>query len=185
MANAVSPVRTLVAGLFLAAVVVPAAGGELAGRTDADGVSLINDRISLRTFLVQGPSLLRAEDGLKLQHGGTVVAFDPASPDAHVKGTSRRRIPSFSQQPPADWTMPDADVSHWPRYLQADLSDFLGAYGVPIAGRDWPSLLCLRTNFGIADPARATGDHGVDVLAVAGEVVEVGEQGEEVFDRTG
>jgi len=168
----VSPIRTLAAGLFLATWGVAAAHGATAGEAGADGVHLIDDRTSLRTFVVQGPSLLRGEDGLKVQYRGTMAAFDPASPNARAEKSTRRRVPSFSQLPPVDWAEPDANVAHWPRYLQADLSDFLGAYGAPVADWPWPALLCLRTSFGVADPARAT-DLKVTVTCLGGGVVYV------------
>ena len=86
-------------------------------------------------------------------------------------------------RPPAGWTSRDYDDSRWGRYTD-DLFLFIGGYGAdydfragsivirpPISHGD-PALLCLRTRFGIEDPARAA-DVTVSVEYLGGAVVYV------------
>ncbi len=71
--------------------------------------------------------------------------------------------------PPPDWMEPDFDDSHWGRYHD-ELGELLGGYG------HWQSLdsalLCLRTRFGISDPA-AVNDLKLTVAYRGGVVVYV------------
>jgi hypothetical protein len=85
----------------------------------------------------------------------------------------------LSSLPPADWRGRDFDDSLWGRYGQ-DLFESVGGYGCPVSDdmrAAFPALLCLRTRFGVSDPARAT-DVKVSVECLGGVVVYV--NGEEV-----
>jgi len=110
---------------------------------------LINGQTPWRAYLVQGPNLLREDGELKVAEKHRSVPFNPTAFDSAKH--------SFSPLPPADWRRLDYDDNHWARYHPDDLADYLGDWGVETEqGGVWPSLLCLRTSFGIADPARAT-----------------------------
>jgi hypothetical protein len=133
---------------------------------------LVNADTPWRGFLVTGPRIDR-EDGKPVwvsgQSGGRKVPFDPAALDPEQAG--------FSRLPDAAWAAPGGDVLSWARYLQSDLREFLGEYGVAryqFDGRDrsWPALLCLRTVFGIAEPAQVT-DLEVTVACLGGAVAYV------------
>lgn len=89
-----------------------------------------------RVYLTQGPPLSRA-DG---RPNAVRIDNSPTSP-----------------LPPPGWARPDFADAQWGRYGE-DLDDHLGGYGNEIEGaRAWPLLLCLRTRFGVEDPARAQG----------------------------
>jgi hypothetical protein len=71
-------------------------------------------------------------------------------------GGARGRDPQVSQPtplPPDGWTDAAFDDRLWGRYMN-DLFELIGGYGVPADGRD-PAILCLRTRFGVWDPAEA------------------------------
>jgi hypothetical protein len=136
-------------------------------------VELLNGQTPWRAFLVTGPRLNVDGDGLRIadrrDRKGS-AAFDPASADVV------RFQELFSRLPAADWASADFDDSCWARYLPSDLDDYLGDYGLPAywGGQrwPWPALLCLRTRFGIADPARVK-DLEVTVVGLGGMVVYV------------
>jgi hypothetical protein len=154
-------------GLYLAAAVL------LACRLPAAETELVNADTPWRAFLVTGPRIDR-EDGklvwVTVKSGGKKVPFDPAAlGDAEQAG--------FSRLPDAAWAAPAGDVLDWARYPQSDLREFLGEYGVARyqadqRDRSLPVLLCLRTTFGIADPARVT-DLNATVTCLGGAVVYV------------
>jgi len=64
----------------------------------------------------------------------------------------RKEPPKFTTAPPADWAQADFDDSGWGRYT-SDLTSVLGGYGYEQSLRR--ATICLRTQFGVADPARA------------------------------
>jgi hypothetical protein len=147
-------VRALAAAALLGGF-VPAARSE---------VDLIDGRTPWRACLVVGGNVVRDAGGLKLFQRRSSGAFDPAVAEPEKSG--------FSPMPPADWPKADFDDRCWARHLQDDLSDFLGDFGTPVHEWIWPALLCLRTGFGIADPAKAT-DLKVTITGLGGGVVYV------------
>ena len=112
-------------------------------------VELINAQTPWRTHLVQGMNVLCENGALKIADGSRPSLFDPARFDP-----AKHR---FSPMPPSEWRSPDFDDHHWARYHEEDLADYLGDYGIAVTGKTWPALICLRSSFGIADPAQATG----------------------------
>jgi hypothetical protein len=82
----------------------------------------------------------------------------------------RNEAEPWSALPPAGWSGRDHDDSLWCRYMN-DLFELIGGYGVMADSRD-PALLCLRTRFGVSDPARAA-DVKVTVDYLGGAVVYV------------
>ncbi|MBM4041699.1 MAG: hypothetical protein FJ290_24635 [Planctomycetes bacterium] len=113
---------------------------------------LVSAQTPWRAFLVMADPIVREGGELKFRSGhGKAAAFDPAQ-----AGSAKCRT---SPMPSPDWVKPDFDDHCWPRY-QGDLADFLGGWGVEVPSPDralWPARLCLRTCFGIADPAKASG----------------------------
>ncbi|MGA2499912.1 MAG: glycoside hydrolase domain-containing protein [Tepidisphaeraceae bacterium] len=62
-----------------------------------------------------------------------------------------------SPLPSSDWTKAAFNDHCWPRYCVEELDEFLGGYGASVEGNaPSPTVLHLRTCFGIADPAKAT-----------------------------
>jgi hypothetical protein len=145
-----------------------------AGRSGGAETEVIGEQTPWRAFLVTAESVLREDGQLKVQARGgrnPRAAFDPA----HVDPATFRASP----MPPVDWTKADFDDRCWPRY-QGDLADFLGGWGVEVANGNqvqWPARLCLRTCFGISDPAKAAGLK-LKIICIGGAVVWV--NGEEV-----
>ena len=134
-------------GLIWVFSVVTAVCAALAAR--AAEVELVNDQTPWRTYFA-------------------VVTVDARA----RKPADRERI---SALPPEGWTKRDFDDSCWARYMD-DLSEVLGGYGcrVNTGGHTttWPALLCMRTCFGISDPAQAK-DVKVTVTCLGGGVVYV------------
>src|SRR5688500_18326884 len=91
---------------------------------------------------------------------------------------------TLSPLPPDGWAKADFDESRWPRYLATVLVDSLGGYGAMVQaggrGAAWPVMLCLRTAFGVDDPA-AVADLTLSVQCIGGGVVHV--NGQEVGRR--
>jgi hypothetical protein len=144
----------------MAVGVALAAGPGAAAETD-----LINAQTPWRAYLVTGPVLQRQDGKLMLLHRRP-IAFEAAGADPLASG--------FSPPPDAAWMQPAFNASCWARYAPEDLRFLLDKYGTP---RPWgsqraPALLCLRTAFGVADPARAT-DLTVTVECLGGAVVYV------------
>ena len=110
-----------------------------------------------------GYNLVHEEAVLKVQSRSRAAVIDPLKFDAELCG--------LSPLAPADWAKADFDDSFWPRY-QGDLGDFLGGYGVAVGDRVWPTLLHLRSCFGVSDPARAA-DLKLTVTCIGGAVVYV------------
>jgi len=132
-------------------------------------VELINSDTPWRAFLVTGPQLEAGSGALRIadpQARGGYATFNPGTPDAW------RNL--FSPLPGSAWQAAEFDDACWARYLAGDLDDYLGDYGLPPAygGKRWPALLCLRTRFGIPDPAKA-GDLKISVTCLGGAVVYV------------
>jgi hypothetical protein len=141
----------------------------------ATAVELATSNTPWRAFLVIGPKLMAERDGNRIvdhraRNPWNGVAFEPSGTNA------ARFLPLFSRMPDTRWTEGDYDDAHWARYLPADLDDYLGDYGVPASGGHgggmWPALLCLRSRFGIANPAQAK-DVTVTVRCLGGAVVRV------------
>ena len=65
----------------------------------------------------------------------------------------------LSQLPAPTWNGVTFDDSLWGRHGE-ELYETFGGFGVPVnddmRNVSWPTLTCLRTRFGIADPAAAT-----------------------------
>jgi hypothetical protein len=66
------------------------------------------------------------------------------------KAGSAKDGPNLTALPPADWTQAEFDDGSWGRCPQSDLLTFLDK-----TDRHTLQRLCLRTRFGIADPAQA------------------------------
>jgi hypothetical protein len=144
----------------------------LAGSLCAAETALIDTNTPWRAFLVLGPKVTAEDDALRIVDGRTrkVVTFDPSGTNiAHF-------LPLFSRLADARWAETGYDDAHWARYLPADLDDYMGDYGAGFAGGPnggtWPALLCLRSRFGVSDPARAQ-DVKVTVSCLGGAVVRV------------
>jgi len=123
-----------------------------------------------RAFLVTGDLVLREKGELKIRsRDRKTLPFDPHKVDAAVFRTS--------PLPTADWIKADFDDHCWARY-QGDLDDFLGGWGAEIDNAYqalWPARLCLRTCFGISDPAKAA-DLKLTLVCLGGAVVYVNGQ---------
>jgi RNA polymerase sigma factor (sigma-70 family) len=126
-------------------------------------VDLIDATTPRRAHLVCGFKVARERGALMIQARGKPVTFDPAADEKKA---------GLTTMPPADWVKADFDDQLWGRYQPDELNDYLGGYGVWTGGDIWPALLCLRTCFGIADPAKAT-DVTVTVACIGGGVVYV------------
>ena len=131
------------------------------------GAPILPPQTPWRVYLVTAESIVRQNGELAvLSRDGKPAAFDPAQVD---QATFR-----MSPLPPGQWTAADFDDHCWPRY-QGDLSDFLGGWGAEVGDSHralWPAQLCLRTYFGIADPAKAT-DLKLSIECIGGAVVYV------------
>ena len=148
----------------------------LAGSLYAAETELIDTNTPWQTYLVVGPSLRwqnGAEDEWPSKGGGrlrvgkpgtNLPPLDPATADLGTLG--------FSPRPPADWMTAAGDVSAWSRYLMGDLTASLGVYGLGNTSPPLPTLLCLRTRFGVVDPDKAT-DLKLTVTCLGGAVVYV------------
>ena len=130
----------------VACLLVAALGAAAPGAAEVD---LLDARTPWRVHMVQGMNLLREGSILKVTDRHRSYPFDPARYDPQKH--------RFWTMPPTDWMKADFDDGHWARYLADDLTDYLGGYGAGAYGGVWPTLLCLRTRFGIADPQRASG----------------------------
>jgi hypothetical protein len=146
--------------------------GELAVKAVSDGAMRDMHRhiarwveyvVPWRAYCVVGAPVISDAGGLVLPgaRGGKPV-FDPAATDA----------PGFSRLPPADWMNADFDDPCWARYLKDDLTDYLGGYGLRMERTAGLALVCLRTAFGVSDPARVK-DLRAAVRCVGGAVVYV------------
>lgn len=132
---------------------------------------LVNSQTPWRAYVVVGPKIEKDVGNLvwKGGKGGKNVPFDPATIDPVASG--------FARLPDPAWIKPEGDVTSWSRYTSNDLMDFLGDYGVmryywdnAQNERHYPALLCLRSSFGIADPAKAS-DLKVTVTCLGGAVI--------------
>jgi len=63
----------------------------------------------------------------------------------------RKEPVTYTASPPGRWMQPDFDDSGWGRY-SSDLTAVVGGYGYEQSSAC--ALLCLRTRFGVTDPAR-------------------------------
>jgi len=68
------------------------------------------------------------------------------SQDRHRKGPV-----TYTASPPDGWMQPDFDDGSWGRY-SSDLTEVVGGYGYE-QSMD-AALICLRTRFGVTEPAR-------------------------------
>jgi hypothetical protein len=135
-----------------------------------DAVEVISAATPWRAYLVLADGVYRQGDQLQYRNArGKLAPFDPATADPAVF--------RVTPQPAATWAQADFDDSAWPRY-QGDLADFLGDYGVGVGDPSralWPNRLCLRTAFGVADPAKAT-DLKLTIVCIGGAVAYVNGQ---------
>ena len=131
---------------------------------------LVGAKTPWRAFLVTAEPIARENGALVFRGRNRKSApFDPAKVDAAEYRTS--------PMPSPDWVKPDFYAHGWARY-QGDLSDFLGSWGVAVSEPDrafWPALLCLRTCFGVTDPAKAT-DLKLTLVCLGGAVAYVNGQ---------
>jgi hypothetical protein len=117
--------RVLLAGVLAAAATLAPDGARAAeGPPTAAGVELITAHTPWRVFLMCS-SLSKKGRG--------------------------KETTEYTPSPPAAWAQADFDDSGWGRY-GPDLLDSVGGYGYGQLGAT--RLLCLRTRFGIADPAQ-------------------------------
>ncbi|MGD0901229.1 MAG: glycoside hydrolase domain-containing protein, partial [Thermoguttaceae bacterium] len=122
---------------------------------------ILSYRTPWRVWLVTGPRVTRNADG-------KMAAMTPGSNPPRPQGYDAKTA-HLSELPAGNWTSRDCDDSLWARYAD-DLYEFIGGYGV--AGSGDPALLCLRTRFGVSDPAKAT-DVKVTVEYLGGAVIYV------------
>lgn len=131
----------------------------------ASEIELTSPQTPWRAYLVQGMNLTRDGQTLYIaDNARRPSAFDPARFDP-----ARHR---FSPLPPQSWRDAGFDDHCWARYIEDDLADYLGDYGAAVHEKTWPTLLCLRTSFGIADPAQAA-DLAFRMTCIGGAVVYV------------
>jgi len=128
-------------------------------------VEVLDQSTPWRVHLAVASMLIR-EKGGKLK-----LADRRRNPPALVD-VDYGRVPP-SPLPPADWMQPEFDDSYWGRY-QEELFGQMGGYGCRVGGirAPWPTLLCLRTRFGVAHPAKAV-DLKLTVTYLGGAVVYV------------
>jgi hypothetical protein len=150
-----------------------ALGAWLCGSSDslrAAETELLGAQAPWRAYLVTAAAAPRDEKGGAKGRGAPTPAGSPAQDDP-----ARYQA---SPLPPTVWMKADFDDGCWARY-QEDLPEFLSVYGIPVGSLDnrtpWPALLCLRSCFGIADPARAA-DLKVVVSCLGGAVAYVNGQ---------
>ena len=145
----------------------------LAGSLCAAETELIDTNTPWQTYLVVGPTLRwqngeenvwPTKGGGQLRVGNPGANFPPFAP-----ATADLDKLGFSPRPSADWMKADAEVSAWSRYLMGDLTVSLGVHGQN-APPPQPTLLCLRTRFGVVDPVKAT-DLKLTVTCLGGAVV--------------
>lgn len=152
-------------GLLVGGLLAAGACGSAAAEAE-----LVGARTPWRAFLVVAETVVRDAGQLKSRSGHSRLApFDPA----RVNGAQYRHSPL----PPPDWFKAEFDDHYWARY-QGDLADFLGGWGIEVPNPDrgpWPALLCLRTAFGVAEPARAT-DLRLTIACIGGAVAYVNGQ---------
>ena len=108
---------------------------------------VISPRTPWRVWLAAGPRITRTQDN-QIAVGGR--SGKPAKPPTYDAENAQ-----LSPLPPADWKAGRFDDSLWGRCM-ADLFELMGGYGA-LCGASEPALLCLRTRFGVSDPARAGG----------------------------
>jgi hypothetical protein len=129
-------VRTvLLAGLL--------ATGASRGAAESD---LILPETPWRVWMVTSAPIARDKSGelvVRRQHKESPFSLDSAG---------------LSSLPPANWRAKEYDDAVWGRYGE-ELTQWAGLYGRSFGygGSEHPMLLCLRTRFGVADPARAAG----------------------------
>lgn len=159
------------ASLFCCGLLLAMAGSLYAADTE-----LIDTNTPWQTYLVTGPSLRwqngeendwPSKGGGQLRVGRPGANFPPLDP-----ATADLAKLGFSPRPPADWMKAAGDVSAWSRYLMGDLTTSLGVYGHGSTSPPLPTLLCLRTRFGVVDPDKAT-DLKLTVTCLGGAVVYV------------
>ena len=142
----------------------------IADQLRSDQVQVVNELTPWRVRLVRGPAVFR--DGGELKWNPPTrrpERYDPAAAWAkYVEAGLADPLP------PEGWAGGDFDDRTWPRWSN-DLFEHFGGYGfgMDASGR-WPvpALLCLRTWFGVDEPARAA-DLKVTVRCVGGAAVYV------------
>jgi hypothetical protein len=120
-------------------------------------VELLGETTPWRVWMVTGRRTERDASGL----GVAVVEWKKRSP------LSSQSL-ALTRLPPEQWREKSFDDHLWGRH-GGDLADWCGLFGNTLdpRGLEEPKTLCLRTRFGIADPARA-GDVRLDVEYVGG-----------------
>ncbi|HUT35212.1 MAG TPA: glycoside hydrolase domain-containing protein [Planctomycetota bacterium] len=153
--------RVLLAGVW--AILAPRGGF-------AAEAEVVSAQTPWRAFLVTADPIVREKGELSFRsRDRKTAAFDPAQVDPAKYHTS--------PMPSPDWIKADFDDHCWARY-QGDLADFLGGWGIEVPNPDrgpWPARLCVRTCFGIADPAKAT-DLRLTLVCLGGAVAYVNGQ---------
>lgn len=146
-----SKARGPVVASWMCAIVLGGTMGVSSCVAEAADTELISSQTVWRIHLALAPQLTRK--------------------DGELTTETRKKVPP-TPLPPPDWTQPEFDDSVWGRY-QDDLFDFIGGYGVaPGNAESQPALLCARTRFGIADPAKV-GALGLKLRYIGGAVVYV------------
>ena len=132
------------------------------GRALGADVEVISSQTPWRVFLTLTPTITR-------------VNGKPAGVNRNDDGETSPPPSPASPLPPVDWMEPQFDDSGWGRYRE-DLFEMIGGYGIEVGGGTrsgvWPALLCLRTRFGVTDPAKAS-DLKLSLTHLGGAIVYV------------
>jgi hypothetical protein len=140
-------------------------GLALAAPVGAAETELIAPQTPWRVFLRLAPYVGR-KDGALVGRDSRPLDFGKAE---FVKGW----IAGHSPSPPEGWFGGDFDDSGWGRYQGDELFEKIGGYGGSFEQaiiRTWPDRFCLRTCFGITDPAAAQ-DLSLELAYRGGAVV--------------
>ncbi len=140
-------------------------GLALAAPVGATETELVGVQTPWRVFLRTGPYVGRKD--------GKLVGPDSRPLDL-AKAEGPKQWKTFPSPAPAEgWFGADFDDSDWGRYQTDELGEKTGGYGVSFEGAtggDWFDRLCLRTCFGISDPAAAQ-DLSLELAYRGGAVV--------------
>ena len=153
--------RQMITKAVSVVAVLATLGLALAAPVGAAETELLGTQTPWRVFLRVGPYVGRKDGKLV---GGGAKPVDLANAEFLKKWTA-----DHSPSPAEGWFGADFDDSGWGRYQADNLGDLTGAYvfceSSPIFDR-----LCLRTCFGISDPAAAQ-DLSLELAYLGGAVV--------------